>query len=144
MSFHAHRNSAHSQRSLHPQPTHLGGFQPLQSWGFFLWPTPGPATRNLCQRSHQRGKLSLSWSSPAWVCGESSLPSPTPLTLCWRSPRTHPWPVAPCRTTGRLSPSCLERVQPCQAAWRVLHPTCFLGERKKNIMVLQSCSVTWS
>lgn len=112
---------------LHPQPIHLGGFQPLQSWVCFLaHPNHGP--RNPCQRSHQTGKSSLSWSSPAWVCGESSLPSPLPLTLCWRSPRTHPCSGAPCRTTGQ--PCRLGRAQPCQAAWRVLQPTCFLGERK--------------
>lgn len=117
---------------LQPQPIHLRGLQPHQSWGSFLWHSPSHASRNPCQRSHQRGKLSPSWFSQAWVCGESSLPSPTPLTLCWRSPRTDPSSVAPCRTTGQPSHSCLERVQPCQAAWRVLHPMCFLGERKKN------------
>lgn len=116
---------------LQPQPIHLEGFQPHRSWGSFLWHSPSHASRNPCQRSHQRGKLSLSWFSQAWVCGESSLPSPTPPTLCWRSPRTDPSSVAPCRTTSQPSHSCLERVQPCQAAWRVLHPMCFLGERKK-------------
>lgn len=106
---------------LQPQPIHLRGFQPHRSWGSFLWHSPSHASRNPCQRSHQKGKLSLSWFSQAWVCGESSLPSPTPLTLCWRSPRTDPSSVAPCRTTGQPShssgessalPGCLESPPP--------------------------------
>lgn len=127
------RNAAYRKR--HVSTVHPGRSQPHQSWGLFLQLAPlapSRATTHPYRRSHRREQPSPSWFSQAQVCGTSSLPFPSPRNLCWRCPRTDPSPVAPCRTTGHPSCSCLERLQPHHAAWRVLHPTCFLGEEKKK------------
>lgn len=106
--------------------------------GLLLQHIPSHAARTLYQRSYQRVKLSLSWFSPAEVCGKASFPpSPSPQSQCWKCPRANPCCVAPCRTTAQ--PCCCCRcpgeAQLWHAALQILHPLCFLREKITVIAV---------
>jgi len=110
---------------------HAMGLSKSRDHGLFLQHIPSRAAKTLYQRSYQRVKLSLSWFSPADVCGKaSSLPCPSPQSQCWKCPRAGPCCVAPCRTTAQ--PCCCCRPGEAQlwsAALQMLHPLCFLGEK---------------